>query len=224
MYKTETHLHTHPVSPCSHLSAREMITRYHAADYTTVFVSDHFGRNVLERLGDGLTWNERIDAFLRGYEDARAAGESLGMHVLLSAELALGGDHFLLYGIDAAFLRDCECVFDLTPQQMHEFARAHGVTVVQAHPLRDGKCTPHPDAVDGFEAVNTNPRHDNFEAETRAIAAAYRLPVTAGSDAHRPEDIAGCAMLSDVPVTSGRQYVQLLLSGSLRPAKKEEIL
>ena len=225
MFKTETHLHTNPTSACAWLSAAEMIRRYHEAGYTTVFVTDHLSPSTLDRLGrNEKGWAYSIDAFLQGFRDAHAEGVRLGLNVLMGAELSLPKNHFLLYGIDRDFLCASEGILDMTPAELCAHAHAHGVAVIQAHPLRDGKCTPFPDCVDGMEAVNSNPRHENYEAEIFAIIQKHGLAVTAGSDAHRIEDVAGAAMLSDVPITSGKQFASLLLEGKLRLMKGAEML
>ena len=53
MYKTETHLHTAPVSSCGKISPEDMIRRYAENGYTTVFISDHFAPYHFDTLGKG---------------------------------------------------------------------------------------------------------------------------------------------------------------------------
>lgn len=221
MYKTEPHLHTFPVSNCSQLRADELIRLYKEAGYDTVIISDHFARfhyeKMEERLGRKLSWEEYVDLFRTGYEAAKEAGDACGIRVLYSVELSLGVNHFLLYGADKAFLLSRTDVFDLSVPEFYAHAKAHGVTVIQAHPLRDGKCTPYPDHADGFEVFNSHPRHNNHNDEVLAIAEWHpRLLRTVGSDAHRVEDIAGCAVLSDQPIESVEDYLELLRSGKAK--------
>lgn len=224
MFKTETHLHTAPVSSCSHIAPREMIRLYSEAGYTTVFVSDHFAKFHFDKFEEGLTWKEKTAKVCAAYEEAKAAGEEFGVNVLFAPELSLAGNHYLLYGIDKAFMDLREDVFTMTMEEFHRMAKAHGVTIIQAHPYRDDKCFPTPEYVDGFEAVNANPRHENHDELAFAVAAKYNLPVTAGSDAHRLEDIGLAAMLSDEPITSTQQYIELLKSGKLRLWRKDDAL
>ncbi|MBE6561920.1 MAG: histidinol phosphatase [Ruminococcaceae bacterium] len=217
MYKTETHLHTAESSSCGKLCAEEIITRCHGAGYTTVFVSDHFTRKSLARFGD-LPWEAAVDRYLRGFRAAEETGRQLGMHVLLSAEIRFDGsiNDYLLYGIDEAFLLACRDTFSMDIHKFLPFAHEHGVTVIQAHPLRDGKCTPMPEDVDGFEVYNTNPRHDNHSADALALAKQHHLLITSGSDAHRVEDIAGGGILTDTPITTAAEYIAALRSGQYR--------
>jgi len=122
MFKTETHLHTFPVSSCSRKSPEEMIRLYHEAGYTTVFVSDHFAKYHFDRLpnNENLSWREKTAMIMEAYETAKAVGESLGMHVLFSPELSLDGNHYLLYGADKAFMDLREDLFTL---KIAEFRR-----------------------------------------------------------------------------------------------------
>ena len=217
MYKTETHMHVSEVSPCARLSAREMITLYHQAGYQTVMVSDHFYRGYFDNLGD-LPWEEKVNMFLKGYEAAKEVGDAYGMHIILAAELAFTAspNHYLLYGIDREFLLGCRDMLDADIETFYPYAKAHGVTVVQAHPYRDEKCFPTPEYVDAIEVRNPNPRHDNYEERTAAVAAAFHKPMTGGSDAHRPEDVAGTGVVTEQEIRTAEECVRALLSGELR--------
>lgn len=221
MYKTETHLHTYPVSACSRLSPEELIRLHKEAGYDTVIISDHFARyhyeKMEEHLGKKLTWEEYVDVFATGYERAKHAGEQCGLCVLYAVELTLGVDHFLLYGADRSFLMLRQDIFDLTAAELYAHAKAYGVTVIQAHPLRDEKCTPYPDCVDGFEVFNSHPRHRNHNDEVLELAKQYpHLLRTAGSDVHQSVDVGGTAVLSEEPITSVEEYLVLLHSGKAK--------
>lgn len=220
MYKTETHLHTSEVSRCGKLTAAEMITRYHAAGYRTVFVTDHFQQKTInkwiETKGE-MTWAEIVAHFKTGWAAAHAVGEPLGMSVILSAELRLNEsrNHYLLYGdLDDAFFLDRPDMLAMSIADFHAYAASREVTVVQAHPLRDGKNLPTPNHIDAMEVCNPNPRHINFEDAVTAIARYHSLPMTGGSDAHRPEDVAGSGVLTAEPIRSAGDYAEALRSGS----------
>ena len=214
MFKTETHLHTRPVSFCAYFSPEEMIRFYKEAGYHTVFVSDHFAANHFARLGE-LSWQEKTALLYGSYLRAKAEGEKLGMNVLFSPELTLCGNHYLLYHADLEFLNSREDFFSLTMEEFYRHAKAHGIFIVQAHPYRDGKCKPTPEYVDGFEVINTNPRHENHDEKAKALAESCSLPITAGSDAHREEDIGKAAMLSQEEIKTTEQYIELLQEGAL---------
>ena len=163
MYKPEPHCHVAEVSPCARLGAEEMIRLYAEAGYHTVFVSDHMHGNCFKRFCDA-SWKEQITRFFSGYEIAHAAGEKYGVVVLPSAELTLTctpGD-YLLYGFDRSFFEEKEELFDLSIDEFYPYAKAHGVTVVRAHPYRESRAEPTSgDFMDAVEVYNSSPRHDN---------------------------------------------------------------
>lgn len=224
MFKIETHLHTRPVSPCAHLEPEEMIRFYKEAGYKTVFISDHLAQGPYEKLEAFPTWQEKngvlYDSFLR----AKAQGERLGVNVLFSPELSLEGNHFLIYNADIEFFNNCDDLFNMTVKEFRKIAKENGITIIQAHPFRDGVCTPYPEFVDGFEAINSNPRHENYDEKVFALAKEYGLLISAGSDAHRTEDIGGAAVISPIEITTADEYLQLLKSGKAKLMKHGEII
>lgn len=224
MFKTETHLHTKPVSNCGQILPKDMIDLYHDAGYTTVFVSDHFARHHFDKFGENLTWQQKTEMLYGAYLEAKKRGEEYGMKVLFSPELSLDGNHYLLYGADMNFLNSKEDIFDMTFEEFYHHAKKFGITIIQAHPYRDGSCFPTPEYIDGIEAVNTNPRHDNFDEKCFELAKKYNFPMSAGSDAHRLEDVAGAAVVSETEITSTEEYLSLLKAGKLKLMKQGEIL
>jgi predicted metal-dependent phosphoesterase TrpH len=142
----------------------------------------------------------------------------------LSAELSLHNNHYLLYKISKDFFRNRPDIFEISASEFYKYAKENGVVVIQAHPLRDGSCVPEPDCVDGFEVINTNPRHENFDDEILALAKKYKKPMTAGSDAHRIEDIGASGVLTEKEICSVDDYLDMLFSGGLKLIRGEEIL
>lgn len=223
MFKTETHVHTLPVSSCSRKYPEEMVRLYHEAGYRTMFISDHFAQSHFRKLGEQMTFQDKVRLLYDSYLRARCVGEQLGVNVLFSVELSLCANHWLLYGIDLDFLLLRSDIFEMTLEQFSIHAKAHGVTIIQAHPLRDGHNTPHPEIADGFEIINSNPRHENYDDQVFALAKKYHLLMSAGSDAHRDEDIAGTAMLSENEIRTVDDYLALLKSGKAKLMRNGEI-
>lgn len=225
MFKTEPHLHVSEVSRCSKLTASDMVMRYYEAGYKTLFISDHFQQNYFDSLGD-ISWKNKIKKFLTGYESAKKAGEQLGINILLSAEIQFNNscNHYLLYGIDEAFLKNRPDVLDMTIETFYPYAKEHGVTVVQAHPYRDNFCTPTPDFVDGLEVHNSNPRHKNFTERVVETALSFKKPMTAGSDSHCIEDVALSGVITEKEICTVGDYVQMLISNELKIIKKDSEL
>ena len=215
MYKTEPHLHLKEVSKCGRLYAEEMISMYKDAGYDTVFVTDHLCPAFFEKC-EGITKEEKADAFCLGYRNAKKIGDSLGVTVIFSAELQLNENkkaHFLLYGIDIDFIIWIQDKFDVPTKEMFEYLDSKGIFVVQAHPYRDEKVTPAVGCAHAVEAHNTSPRHINYDEKVIEYAKLHGLPITGGSDAHRPEDVAGTGILSENKINSAKDYVTLIKSG-----------
>ena len=216
LYKTETHLHTCEVSGCGRLPAAEMVKLYHEAGYHTLFITDHFDEYTLSRWGE-LPWEEKITRFLAGYEAAKAAAADIDMDVLLSAEIRLNcsPNHYLVYGIDRDFLENLPGKLDILPQNLLEYAHEKDAMVIQAHPRRPEtnpalNCFPTPEFVDGFEVFNSNPRHDDNNKATFEQAKSLGLLKTAGSDAHRYEDVAGTGVYSRERIRTAEQFISLI--------------
>jgi hypothetical protein len=107
-----------------------------------------------------------------------------------------------------------EDIFDIDIDELYAHLKAHGVTIIQAHSHRAEKCVPHPHHVDGFE-INCCLRKDNYNERTMQVAKEYGLPLTIGSDCHRPEDVGVSATLSEEKITSVEQYLELMRTGKL---------
>lgn len=214
MFKTEAHMHTYPVSSCSKLSPVEQVRLFKEAGYDTIIVSDHFSPHHFKKLGEHLTFAEKVDKLCDAYLEAKAEGDRIGLTVLFSVELSFHKNHYLLYGVTREFLKLREDIFDIDIDELYAHLKAHGVTIIQAHSHRAEKCVPHPHHVDGFE-INCCLRKDNYNERTMQIAKEYGLPLTIGSDCHRPEDVGVSATLSEEKIESIEQYLELMRTGKL---------
>lgn len=214
MFKTEAHMHTYPVSSCSKLSPVEQVRLFKEAGYDTIIVSDHFSPHHFKKLGEHLTFAEKVDKLCDAYLEAKAEGDRIGLTVLFSVELSFHKNHYLLYGVTREFLKLREDIFDIDIDELYAHLKAHGVTIIQAHSHRAEKCVPHPHHVDGFE-INCCLRKDNYNERTMQVAKEYGLPLTIGSDCHRPEDVGVSATLSEEKIESIEQYLELMRAGKL---------
>lgn len=217
MFKTETHLHTAEVSPCSHIRAREMMHRYKDAGYSTVFVSDHFQTNTVDAYGC-IPWNDKMAIFLAGYYIAKHEGEKIGITVLPAAEICFVGipNHYLVYGITKKFLDSYPELHTYGIEKFSKIAHKEGLLIVQAHPHRDGKNFPTPEYVDAIEVFNSNPRHEDHSDKSEELARTLGLRVSAGSDAHREEDIALSGIETELKIETAEQFIELVKSGNVR--------
>ena len=223
MFKTETHLHTREVSSCSHKRARDMVRQYKEAGYSTVFVSDHFQSNSLDVLGD-IPWSDKITIFLSGYYKAKYEGETLGVNVLPAAEFCFADskNHYLAYGITKEFLDTHPDLHKMPAAEFLKIAREAGIFIVHAHPYRDGKDGATPELVDAIEIYNSNPRHEDHSELSEALAEKYGLPVSAGSDAHRDEDIALSGIETEEEIRCVEDFIRLVKERKVKIIRREE--
>lgn len=223
MYKIETHLHTSEGSPCGKLPAAEIVEFYHKAGFKTVFVTDHFVSRLIHSQGQG-SWEEKMERYMLGYRNAKAAGDAFGMNILFAAEFQFADSkrHYLVYGIDQSFLNTYPNLDQLSLAEFMPIAKKHGLFMVQAHPFRDMTNTPTPEYVDGLEVINSNPRHLPYDELAEETAAQYHLYRTAGSDAHRPEDVGKAYMMSEKEICTVEEFIALVKSGAAVLVKEQE--
>ena len=214
MFKTEAHLHTRPVSSCGKLTPVEQVRLFKAAGYDTIIISDHFSRGHFKKMGEDLTFEQCVDRLCDAYLEAKAEGDKVGLTVLFSVELSFHKNHYLLYGVTREMLKLREDIFDIDIDELYAHLKAHGVTIIQAHAHRAGKCIPHPDHVDGFE-INCCMRKENFNEKTMTLAKECGKPLTIGSDCHRPEDVGVSATLTEEKIDSIEKYLELMRAGKL---------
>ena len=139
-YIYETHMHTNQASACGRSPGRDYIRPYMDAGYAGIIITDHFyrGNCAVDR---SLPWKEFIRRFCAGYEDARNEGEKLGFPVFFGWEENVDGDEYLIYGLDGDWMAERPDMPTWTRRQMHDFVRAAGGCVVQAHPSGRGTIT-----------------------------------------------------------------------------------
>ena len=71
-YQAEMHCHTSEVSPCSCISANQIVDGYEAAGYRYLFITDHYHPSVLDSPEmSGLPWEKRVRHMMSGYEAAK---------------------------------------------------------------------------------------------------------------------------------------------------------
>ena len=103
MYKYETHLHTKHGSACATISGKGQALEYKHAGYTGIIITEHFFRGNT-CIPKDLPWEERINLFCRGYEEAKYYGDKIGLQVFFGWEETYDGQDFLVYGLDKEWL------------------------------------------------------------------------------------------------------------------------
>ncbi len=188
-YRYETHLHTSEGSACASASGKEHVRNYYEAGYAGIIVTDHFF-NGNTAISAELPWDKRVEAFCRGYENAKEEGERLGFDVFFGWEACFQGTEFLIYGLDKEWLLEHDDILSWSIEEQYEKVKASGGYVVQAHPFREAwyinKTILCPDACDAVEVANiSNNRLDpTFNPKAYEYALKHNKPMTGGSDVH----------------------------------------
>ncbi len=212
MYKIDIHTHTSETSPCGKLDARTLVRLYHAAGYKGIVTTDHYYRGFFEGLSQNV-WEDKIHAFLQGYDTAREEGEKLGLQVLLGMEIRFDGsdNDYLVYGIDEAFLCRNRYLYESNIKEFFEGIKEVPILVYQAHPFRHPCVPTDPACIHGVEVYNEHPRHDSQNPKAYAYALQHDLKMISGSDAHQAQDIArGGLILQKIPSTTA-ELVDILM-------------
>ncbi len=192
LFLYETHLHTSEASACAIFSGAQQAEYYKKAGYSGIVVTDHFfnGNSCIPR---GLPWEERVDRFCRGYEEAKKVGDRIGLSVFLGWEANFGGTEFLIYGLDREWLVSHPDILSWSVEQQYKQVHEAGGYIVHAHPFRQRdyikKIRLYPDCVDAVEGINVGNRNDGFDRKATDYAGKHKLPVTGGTDAHGMETL-----------------------------------
>lgn len=220
-YRYETHSHTSEGSACSSSSGAEMARAHKNAGYTGMFVTDHFfnGNTAVDR---SLPWPERVEAFCKGYENAKAEGDRIGLQVFFGFEYAYQGAEFLVYNLDKAWLIAHEDIDKMDTRKALALMHEGGAVIVQAHPFRERGYIDHfqlyPYDIDGVEAINAA---HNGEAGAKmnerafAYAKMFDLPVTSGSDSHHAHNLCGGGIEVEEKFACPLDYLAAIRSGKM---------
>lgn len=193
-YLYETHLHTSEGSACARNTGEEIARAYAKAGYTGIIITDHFyyGNTAVDRQ---LPWEQWVEGYCLGYENAKKEGDRLGLQVFFGWEAGYGGPEFLIYGLDKTWLFAHPEIRDATVEEQYQLVQEGGGIVIQAHPYREAsyirEILLYPDFVDGVEAYNAShssckqaTRHPEFNDRALVYAKKHDFPMTAGSDQH----------------------------------------
>jgi predicted metal-dependent phosphoesterase TrpH len=184
-------MHTSQASACALSSGAEQALAYAKRGYTGIIVTDHFFEGNTCVPFD-LPWVRRINMFISGYNDAKAAGQACGLDVFLGWEFWAEGKEFLTYGLGMDFLYDHPELEQMTIRDYSKLVRASGGYLAQAHPFREasymiGGGPAEPSLIDGVEAYNASNRDQRFNERAKDFAIKNNLPVQAGTDSHYEE-------------------------------------
>ena len=189
-YTVELHAHTNPASYCGDFPANEVVDFYRAARVNTLAITNHFNSELTK--GD---LKENIKSYLADYHLAKESANG-DINVALGIEIRFDGSNndYLVFGIDEDEL---EFYASLTPYGIENFykeAKNDRNVIIQAHPYRSGVTLAPVSSIDGIEAYNLHPNHNQRNALSAQHARANNLLVTGGSDFHHVTHHALCLM------------------------------
>lgn len=217
-YKYELHAHTSECDRDAALSAHELVHLYKDAGYDGMVITDHY----IERFYtlwfpeevQGLTHEQQVTRWLKGFHAAREEGRKIGFTVLPGAEVRFDGypNDYLIYGLQEDFfytvprlneLRDVTGLLALLPPD---------VCVVQAHPFRDGMTVTNPKGLFGLEVYNGGTEHFRNEI-ARQFADHYELAMTSGSDVHGMDRLAKGGIVTAKKINTSEDLIAVLRNG-----------
>lgn len=215
-YKYETHAHTKEASACASASGEEQAEFYKSKGYDGIFITDHFFNGNTCVPAD-LSWEERVDRFAKGYENAKKCGDEIGLKVFFGWEYSYRGADLLTYGLDKEWLKRNPAVMDMDVNAYCDFVHEEGGFIVHAHPFREDwyidMLRLFPRKCDGCEVINSCRKE--LENEMAMIyAKQYGLIKTAGSDNHIADQYRLSGIASIAPIYDEEQFIDLLKSGN----------
>lgn len=191
LFQYETHLHTTEASACGRYSAKEHVEYYKEAGFAGIVVTDHFF-NGNSNIPKNLPWEERVDLFCLGYENAKAEGDKVGLSVFFGWEANYKGTEFLIYGLNKTWLKKNPDILSWTIEEQYKRVHKDGGYVIHAHPFRERSYIPEirlfPQAVDAVEGWNARNYSDEADRRAMEYAKKYKLAISAGTDAHGQDD------------------------------------
>lgn len=217
MYKFDTHVHTCETSECGQVEARETVKLYKEAGYEGIVITDHYYEGFFQSLEE-LSWDDKIDRYLRGYKNAVAEGTALGMIVILGIELRFteNPNDYLIYGITEAFLKENTDFYKMGLKKFKKLIENEDILIFQAHPYRPGMVPADPQDIHGVEVFNGNPRHNSRNSNALLFAKENGLMMSSGSDFHQTEDLARGGIIFLNEITSSSQFVEALRKNEIK--------
>lgn len=211
MFKYDTHLHTSSASACASASGKYQALAYKNAGYTGIFITDHFFRGN-SCIPSTLSWEERVNLFCEGYEEAKSVGDQIGLQVFFGWEETYQGQDFLIYGLDKEWLLNHPECENWTIEEQFKVVDELGGLVIHAHPYRDRPYIPKirlfPKLIHGVEVFNAS-NHEDENQKAFMYAKQYDLPFTAGSDSHNHDIICSGISVSE-KFTTINDYINLI--------------
>ena len=216
MNKYETHCHTAEASACASAPAEQQVKFYKERGFKGIIVTDHF-LNGNTTAPSGLKWEERVNILCSGYENAKKAGDKIGLDVFFGWEYGYLGADFLTYGFDKQWLIAHPEVMDMRPNEYFDFVHSEGGFISHAHPFREDWYIDHihlfPRKCDGCEVINSCRKPIENEM-AKLYADKYGLINTAGSDNHHANQARLSGIETSETIRDIQHFIEVLRSGN----------
>ncbi|OJU14427.1 MAG: histidinol-phosphatase [Clostridiales bacterium 43-6] len=210
-YRYETHLHTSEASACATASGAEMVHLYMDAGYAGIIITDHFfnGNTCIDR---SLPWEEKINLFSLGYENAFKEAEGTDFKVFFGWEYSYHGTEFLTYGLDKQFLLSHPELLDIGVLEYLDLVHENGGFISHAHPYREApyiaEIRLYPHKVDAVEVINASHQEPSYNEKALAYAEQHSLLKTSGSDTHHTHWLCGGGMVFPFPLFTIEDFIR----------------
>ena len=200
----DLHAHTSGISKCCRIPAPEIIKAAKEHGIDAIVLTNHYQKNYITD-GDVPAFAAR---YVEEYRYTKRCGEEQGFPVFFGIEVTMeryGGVHLLVYGVEEDFPLHYPALFDMTQEELYHLTKAHGGTLIQAHPYRQNiDRMLDPLYMDGIE-VNCHPVYEGTHWETLVeFAKANGLLLTCGGDFHADTHRVHCGIYLPDTVVSSR--------------------
>ncbi len=226
MFLFETHLHTRESSSCGQASAAEQAARYRDGGYDGVIVTDHFQPRAVDRIsGKCESWAERVERQRRGFETLKQF-ETPDFTVLCGMEIRFKGfdNDYLVYGADVDFFLAHPDLTESSIEAFSKLARANGIALFQAHPMRDDMTLVDPVLLDGVEVYNGNSSHNSRNEVADLWAKTNFLRRLSGTDSHGPWLASPGGVWLQRRPTDEKDFAQMLLNNQYKLKVKGAVI
>ncbi|MBE6618038.1 MAG: hypothetical protein E7627_08915 [Ruminococcaceae bacterium] len=221
-YKTELHCHSRDGSGCSNESAEGIVKKYLEHGYSTVVLTNHF--DPAWNPDDREWWMEQIENKFSAYDKLVEAAEGK-LNILMGMECRFveNNNDYVILGITREFLETIDVNITKSIRTFAEKAHEAGMFIIQAHPFRPHMAMMRPDHVDAIEVYNGHLDHDNHNFLAEAFAEHYGKIKTSGTDHHDRDHMPRGGIMTDDPITSIPQLIEVLKSGNYELIKTPPI-
>lgn len=202
-YRIELHAHTSPVSGCSSISPERMAQIHKEMGYDAVVITNHCAADSADR----------VDAYLDAFKSTYEEGKKLGVTVILGIEYNADGQDYLVYGVDAEFVKKAMTRKTTSYADFYKEMKDEKSVFLCAHPFRGPWRDLGDEYLDGIEIFNMHPGHNSRVGYAARYAKLHNMPiVTCGSDFHGEPDNGMVCVRSKVLPKDSYELADLLKS------------